>query len=83
MINRNITSRFYNSFFLFGARGTGKSTWLKQEFLQNRPHLFIDLLDQNQEEIFAKDPGRLLAQVEKRSHENQWVVIDEVQKVAK
>ena len=31
-----------HSFFLFGPRGTGKTTWLKQRF----PHaIYLDLLD--------------------------------------
>lgn len=69
------------SFFLFGARGTGKSTLLKTlPFLKNS--FFIDLLKPNQEEEYSLRPSLL----EEQSHslrKNQWIVIDEIQKVPK
>lgn len=82
MVNRILTTQYNNSFFLFGARGTGKTTWLKQEFLQvlNRKSWYIDLLDADQQELYQKNPNQLKLAVDKLDKET-WVVIDEIQKV--
>jgi len=70
-----------NSFFLFGARGTGKTT-----LLRNTPYLasalWIDLLDSETEERYALRPGLLQEQAEALP-EGSWIVIDEVQKIPK
>lgn len=53
------------SFFLFGARGTGKTTLLHALF-QDRDSRFIDLLDLEQESRFLRDPellGRIVDEV--------------------
>lgn len=67
-----------NSFFLFGARGTGKSTLVKEEF-QTRAH-YIDLLLAANEERYSLDPDSLVADVGALKNVSH-VVIDEVQKV--
>ena len=63
------------SFFVFGPRGTGKSSWLKQH-MQGCPS--IDLL---YDEIYSQ----LVARPESLRHlippKTEWVVIDEVQRV--
>ena len=64
------------SFFLFGPRGTGKSTWLRQSF-PKAPRL--DLLDASLYLELARDPHRLEAIVGTRPA-NSWVVLDEIQK---
>ena len=80
MVQRLCLPSTSHSFFLFGARGTGKSTLLRQ-LLKDAPEvLWIDLLDPNQEDAFALDPGRLKRMVAARES-TSWVVIDEVQKV--
>ena len=38
----DLPSHSRQSFFLFGPRGTGKTTWLKQRFPQA---IYLDLLD--------------------------------------
>lgn len=63
--------------FLFGARGTGKSTWLHQT-LKDAIHL--DLLDTSLELELTAAPHRLEAIIGAPSPE-QWIVLDEVQKV--
>lgn len=73
------------SFFLFGARGTGKSTLLRHE-LGGARGLWIDLLDPEQEDRLARHPGALLEQVRAQDRVGseaplEWVVIDEIQKV--
>ncbi len=68
--------------FLFGARGTGKSTLLQQLFSHDN-YLWLDLLDLEQEARFSLNPKELsnivLALPKKTTH----VIIDEVQKVPK
>ncbi len=64
------------SFFLFGPRGTGKSTWVKSAFPDA---LYIDLLDPASERAYSARPERL----EERVHalpDGRAVVVDEVQK---
>ena len=65
------------SFFLFGPRGTGKSTWLKQVL----PDAFrLDLLDASLFLELSRDPHRLEALIGRRPA-GAWIVLDEVQKV--
>ncbi|GMR24577.1 MAG: ATP-binding protein [Acidobacteriota bacterium] len=65
------------SFFLFGPRGTGKSTWLREQF--DNP-IWIDLLDPEEYRRYLARPerlrGRIAAEPQKRV-----VVVDEIQKV--
>ncbi|MFA4874059.1 MAG: DUF4143 domain-containing protein [bacterium] len=69
-----------NSFFLFGPRGTGKTTFL-HGFFDEATTLWIDLLDPLQEDRFAQRPESLAEQIKARAGQLQWVVIDEVQKL--
>ncbi len=64
------------SFFLFGPRGTGKTTWLRQTFPDA---LWIDLLAPDVHRRFAARPERLRELVA-GSPEAPVAVIDEVQK---
>jgi len=64
---------------LFGARGTGKSTFLRQYFLEEKP-LWLDLLDPEQEDRYARRPADLAEQIHAMSPAPTWVVIDEAQK---
>ena len=65
------------SFFLFGPRGTGKSTWLQQVL----PDAFrLDLLDASLFLELSRDPHRLEALIGGRSA-GTWIVLDEIQKV--
>jgi len=72
--------RFYKplknqSFFLFGPRGTGKSTWLKDQYKQG---FFIDLLNAETYRLLLGSPHRLQSLIPKASN---LVIIDEVQKI--
>ena len=73
-------SRFFagsaQSFFLFGPRGTGKSTWLKQRYPDA---VIIDLLEPEVFRSYAARPERLRERV--AGEEGRVIVIDEVQKV--
>lgn len=82
MFKRIIKPLSSNSFFLFGARGTGKSTFLETFFEHNKV-LWFDLLDPNTEDMFSRNPQTLADQVHAQEKKIQWVVIDEVQKQPK
>jgi uncharacterized protein len=64
------------SFFLFGPRGTGKSTWLKQVFPSA---LTIDFLDPAVFRSYLSKPERLKEAID-GNPQCREVVIDEVQK---
>ena len=51
MVNRLAKLTKSNSFFLLGPRGSGKSTLIKQRYL-NKNSLYIDLLDPNIEDQY-------------------------------
>jgi predicted AAA+ superfamily ATPase len=65
------------SFFLFGPRGSGKSTWASLNF---KEALSIDLLEPDTFRRFAARPETLLDFVRGQSS-RKTVIIDEVQKV--
>ncbi|MDE3055439.1 MAG: ATP-binding protein [Verrucomicrobiota bacterium] len=65
-----------NSYFLFGPRGTGKSTWIREQYPDA---LWIDLLDLSQFLQFSASPS-LLRDLVLGNPAKKIVVIDEVQK---
>jgi uncharacterized protein len=71
-----------NSYLLLGARGTGKSTFIKAE-LEGKNALWIDLLQSVQETRYGENPDLLSEQIEYQRDSLEWVVIDEVQKIPK
>ena len=81
MINRFLTPRIDNSFFLFGPRGCGKSTLLKTLFasFEQNKILWIDLLEDETAEQFSKHPGHLKDRV--LAQKPKIVVMDEIQKI--
>lgn len=82
MFSRSIKIPENNSFFLFGARGTGKTHLLKERFRET-PALYIDLLDPDQNETFNLKPRALIEQLAALKAETQWIIIDEIQKAPK
>ena len=74
-------ARFYRppagSCFLFGPRGTGKSTWLRQRYPDA---LIIDLIDPENTRFYGAAPERL-RQTIAASPARRPVVVDEVQRV--
>ncbi len=66
------------SFFLYGPRGTGKSTWLRQTFPQA---LFIDLLAAETHRSLLARPERLESLIDGLENRRGTVVIDEVQRI--
>ena len=66
-----------DSFFLFGIRGVGKSTWARQQFPQ-APR--IDLLDEGVFQSYLRSPQRFGDEL-RRHKRGTWVVVDEVQRL--
>ena len=81
MIHRIINPLKSNSFFIFGPRGTGKTTFLKNFFTRGECY-WINLLDPATEEKYARNPATLTHEIEGLRN-TDWVVIDEVQKIPK
>ncbi|MDR2377736.1 MAG: DUF4143 domain-containing protein [Puniceicoccales bacterium] len=69
-----------NSFFLFGPRGTGKTSWLKQAFPDA---LKIDLLQPENTRLYAGNPERLRDMIPGylATQSSTTIVLDEIQKV--
>jgi predicted AAA+ superfamily ATPase len=65
-----------NSFFLFGPRGTGKTSWIKTHL---NDVLYLDLLNFSTYASLAAKPDRLEDLIPKNFQ--QYVVLDEVQRV--
>ena len=76
----DVVARFFEipdqSFFLFGPRGVGKSTWLRQRVPDA---LFVDLLDPATHRNLEATPEHLQEIV--TGSQAQTVVVDEVQRV--
>ena len=65
------------SFFLFGMRGVGKSTWARAAF---PGATYVDLLDERLYQDLLADPS-LFAQSIQHLRPAEWVVVDEVQRL--
>lgn len=80
MIRRHANILKSNSFFLFGARGTGKTTLLNSLFPALEA-LRIDLLNPATLGQLQANPSLLLPLVEPARLDGRTVIIDEVQKI--
>jgi len=80
MFHRQIKLPDKYSFFLFGARATGKTTLLTSLY-QPENTLFIDLLDLNEELRFIRDPERLSRIIDELPPDYNRIIIDEIQRV--
>ncbi|MBU1991700.1 ATP-binding protein, partial [Patescibacteria group bacterium] len=76
MYKRIIKPPKNKSFFLFGPRGTGKTTWLKANF---KKAVYLDLLESELYNDLLAHPERLENFIPKNF--NDWIIIDEVQRV--
>lgn len=65
------------SYFLFGPRGTGKTTWLKQHYQDG---VMIDLLDAALFRSLSALPERL-EDIVYAYGANKYFIIDEIQKI--
>jgi len=76
MYSRLIEPPKDKSFFLFGPRGTGKTTWVRSRFAGS---LYLDLLEAELFNDLLANPQRLEHFIPKNF--NDWIIIDEVQRV--
>jgi len=80
-MNKDYISRLLSipdySFFLFGPRGSGKSTWLKHDLTTSH---YFDLLDSSLYLELLRNPNHLEALIGNEP-EDTWIVIDEIQKI--
>jgi predicted AAA+ superfamily ATPase len=76
MYSRIITPPKTKSFFLFGPRGTGKTTWVKSTFPKAA---YIDLLEAELFNDLTANPQRLSNFIPLDLKD--WVIIDEVQRI--
>ena len=76
MLNR-ILELPKRSFFLFGVRGSGKSTWVRQVL---PTATYIDLLDEPRYLELLSNPGSFRLAVQAES-DKEWIVVDEVQRI--
>ena len=65
------------SFFLFGPRGVGKTTWLKSVLPDA---IYFNLLEASLFLELSQNPGHLGPMIGERP-ENSWIVVDEIQKI--
>lgn len=79
MFNRVVKLSKTHSFFLFGARGTGKSTLLKSVYSDDEC-LWIDLLDPRVLADLEGNPGSLTELISSKPKVKK-IVIDEIQRV--
>lgn len=76
MYSRIIQPPKEKSFFLFGPRGTGKTTWVKETFPKA---LYLDLLEAELFNDLLANPQRLENLIPIGFKD--WIIIDEVQRV--
>jgi predicted AAA+ superfamily ATPase len=80
MIPRLLKPLKSSSILIFGARGTGKSTYIASHFL-NKNSVSLNLLNPEIENKYALEPQRLIAEIRSLQSKPDCVIIDEVQKL--
>ena len=71
-------NKIETSAFLLGPRGTGKSTWIQENYKDNT--VVYDLLNTTELIRLSRDPS-LLYQETAHLSPGSWVIVDEIQKV--
>lgn len=66
-----------NTFFLFGMRGTGKTSWAREHL---SGACWFNLLDESLYQRFLLDAGLFAAEL-RRLQAGSWVVVDEIQRL--
>jgi predicted AAA+ superfamily ATPase len=82
VLNRLLQLPENKSFFLFGARGVGKSTLLRQ-FFPEESTLTINLLGAEEESRFSRHPEELAILARSLPSSKKRIIIDEIQKIPK
>ncbi|OFZ82935.1 MAG: hypothetical protein A2583_16625 [Bdellovibrionales bacterium RIFOXYD1_FULL_53_11] len=82
MYTRTCKPLLSNSFFLFGARGTGKTSLLKSIFSESsKNHVWLNLLDDSLYRELVAKPERFLEKIPSNFNAKSWVVLDEIQRI--
>src|SRR4030042_5315558 len=76
MYSRIIKYPDNKSFFLFGPRGTGKTTWVKETFPES---IYLDMLEAEIFNDLLANPQRL--ENFRPKDFNNWVIVDEIQRI--
>lgn len=76
MYSRLIHCSKVKSFFLFGPRGTGKTTWVKANFPKA---IYLDLLEAELFNDLLANPQRLENFIPEKFKD--WIILDEVQRI--
>src|SRR5262249_39740076 len=66
-----------SSFFLFGPRGSGKTTWARRHFPKSP---FISLLDESLYQSYLAHPHLFYESVVRNSP-GSWIIVDEIQRL--
>lgn len=82
MIRRSCNLSKSNSFFLFGPRGVGKTTLIREQFPPENA-VYVDLLDIELMDQLLLDPGRFKQLIDSPENYHKPVFVDEVQKFPK
>ncbi len=80
MYNRLLKSpiKYESSFFIFGPRGAGKTTWLRHHFNLS-DSIYLDLLDNDLSTELIAAPHRLGSFIP--DNYSGWLILDEIQRV--
>ncbi len=79
MLERLLNVSKKKSFFLFGPRQVGKSTFLKSHFAKNV--LIYDLLNYREYIKLVEDPSILEQELKAKDPSIKYIIIDEIQKI--
>lgn len=80
-VPKNLQAIVIAQFFLFGARGTGKTRLLRSLFSDHESVLWIDLLREGEVLQFIRSANELRSRLDGLAKPPSFVVIDEVQRV--
>ncbi len=81
MIRRLSSPSLARSFFLFGARGTGKSTLIAELFKNNGNVHWVDLLDEERLREYLVHPKLFHDEIIALKQKPSFVVVDEIQRM--
>jgi predicted AAA+ superfamily ATPase len=81
MINRIFKPLLSKSFFIFGARGTGKSTWIRNSFKPDTA-ITINMISAQDSSQYLGRPEQFKQMLDyhRPNSKIEWIVVDEIQK---
>lgn len=80
MVSREFNPLKLKSFFVFGPRGVGKSTWIRHQYATDNV-LYLNLLDPELLERFQLSPNSFKELITSPDNLKKIIIVDEVQKV--